>query len=71
MVKTKKRKGKQKKKKLLTFSYREPVVEGDPGCATTLDHIIHMYGVVEDRTIREVMDIHGDLLCYDYVDPEP
>ncbi|ROT42391.1 Di-copper centre-containing protein [Sodiomyces alkalinus F11] len=48
----------------------EPVVEGDPGCATTLDHVLHMFGVVEDRTIREVMDIHGPLLRYDYVDPD-
>ena len=46
---------------------REPQVEGDPGDETTLNHIISMYGVVENMKIADVMDIKGDALCYEYI----
>jgi tyrosinase len=46
--------------------HREPMVVGDPGDETTLDHVINMYGVVPNRTIGEVMDIRG-FLCYEYI----
>ncbi|CAI4212657.1 unnamed protein product [Parascedosporium putredinis] len=41
-----------------------PEIIGDPGNETTLTHLLEMYGVVEDRTIAEVMDIAE--LCYEY-----
>jgi tyrosinase len=44
-----------------------PDPEGDPGSETTLSHILHMYGVVPDATIADVMDIRGPLLCFEYV----
>lgn len=45
----------------------EQIPEGDPGEETTLDHILNMFGVIPNATIGEVMDIGGDLLCYEYV----
>ena len=44
-----------------------PVSVGDPGNVTTLGHVLDMLGVIESRTIAEVMDIRGELLCYEYV----
>lgn len=35
----------------------------------TLDDTLNMYGVTQNATVREVMDIGGDLLCFEYVDP--
>ncbi|KAL1852026.1 hypothetical protein VTK73DRAFT_9321 [Phialemonium thermophilum] len=43
----------------------EPQIVGDPANVTTLDHVLQMHGVVENRTIAQVMDIRG-FLCYDY-----
>lgn len=43
------------------------IPEGDPGDETTLQHVLNMFGVIPDATVEEVMDIGGDLLCYEYV----
>lgn len=45
----------------------EQIPEGDPGDETTLEHVLNMFGVIPDATIGEIMDIGGDLLCYEYV----
>jgi len=42
------------------------MVIGDPGNETTLTHLIQMYNIVPNRTVAEVMNIQGELLCYDY-----
>ncbi|KAM7201564.1 Di-copper centre-containing protein [Naviculisporaceae sp. PSN 640] len=42
---------------------------GDPGTTTTLGHILNMYGNSPNRTIGDVMDIQGNFLCYEYVEP--
>jgi len=44
-----------------------PLPEGDPGNVTTLSHKLNMFGVIPNATIRDVMDIGGSLLCYEYV----
>jgi len=44
-----------------------PLPQGDPGNTTTLNHILDMLGVIPSATIRDVMDIGGPLLCYEYV----
>jgi len=44
-----------------------PLPEGDPGNVTTLSHKLNMFGVIPNATIRDVMDIGGPLLCYEYV----
>ena len=44
-----------------------PLPEGDPGNVTTLNHVLNMLGVIPSATIRDVMDIGGPLLCYEYV----
>ncbi|KAM7219489.1 hypothetical protein V8F06_005044 [Rhypophila decipiens] len=44
----------------------EPLVIGDVGTNVTLTHKLQMYGTVPDQTVDEVMDIQGDVLCYDY-----
>ncbi|KAK0631492.1 hypothetical protein B0T14DRAFT_532223 [Immersiella caudata] len=46
-------------------SFSEPLVVGDPGNTTTLSHLLYLYGVIENRTIAEVMDTKG-ALCYVY-----
>jgi len=46
--------------------YSEPMVIGDPGNTTTLNHLIQMYGIIPNSTIAEVMNIQGGVLCYDY-----
>lgn len=40
---------------------------GDPGDVTTLNHVLKMFGLVPDALIRDVMDIAGGTLCYEYV----
>ncbi|KAL2070975.1 hypothetical protein VTL71DRAFT_14001 [Oculimacula yallundae] len=40
---------------------------GDPGNITTLGHVLNMFGIVPNATIRDVMDIGNDFLCYEYV----
>ncbi|KAK4444129.1 hypothetical protein QBC34DRAFT_309592 [Podospora aff. communis PSN243] len=42
-----------------------PLVVGDPGNTTTLSHLLYLYGIIENRTIAEVMDTKG-ALCYVY-----
>ncbi|KAH7389990.1 hypothetical protein BKA66DRAFT_558580 [Pyrenochaeta sp. MPI-SDFR-AT-0127] len=42
---------------------------GDPGSTTTLTHVLNMYGNGPNRTIADVMDTGGDILCYEYVEP--
>ncbi|KAM7197047.1 tyrosinase [Naviculisporaceae sp. PSN 640] len=44
-----------------------PLPQGDPGNVTTLTHILDMLGVIPNATIADVMNIGGDLLCYEYV----
>ncbi|KAK2737146.1 hypothetical protein FQN55_001262 [Onygenales sp. PD_40] len=44
--------------------------DGDPGNTTTLGHVLNMYGNMENKTIADVMNIQGDFLCYEYVEPE-
>ncbi|KAI5820541.1 hypothetical protein BZA77DRAFT_257581 [Pyronema omphalodes] len=36
----------------------------------TLDTVLNMYGVIPNATVADVMDIGGDLLCHEYVDPQ-
>ncbi|KAF2473068.1 Di-copper centre-containing protein [Lindgomyces ingoldianus] len=40
---------------------------GDPGNVTTLTHVLWMSGLVPNVTVGDVMDIGGDLLCFEYV----
>lgn len=42
---------------------------GDPGTTTTMGHVLDMKGNSPNQTIADVMDIGGDVLCYEYVDP--
>ena len=35
----------------------------------TLDDELNMFGIIPNATVRDVMDIRGGRLCYDYVDP--
>lgn len=42
---------------------------GDPGTTTTLNHVLNMYGNSPNRTIAQVMDTEGGVLCYVYVEP--
>ncbi|KAK4185806.1 hypothetical protein QBC35DRAFT_533872 [Podospora australis] len=45
----------------------EPIVMGDNGGnTTTLNQVMQMYGIVPNQTIAEIMDIQGDVLCYEY-----
>lgn len=41
--------------------------DGDPGNVTTLNHVLNMFGIVPNATVRDVMDIGNDFLCYEYV----
>ncbi|KXX77832.1 Tyrosinase [Madurella mycetomatis] len=43
--------------------------DGDPGTTTTMGHVLNMYGNSPNKTIADVMDIQGDYLCYEYVEP--
>ncbi|KAK0623697.1 hypothetical protein B0T14DRAFT_536537 [Immersiella caudata] len=43
--------------------------DGDPGTVTTLGHVLNMYGNSPNKTIADVMDIQGEFLCYQYVEP--
>ena len=49
----------------LTSWDREPEVVGDPGNTTTLTHLVYLYGLVQNRTVGELMDTRG-FLCYEY-----
>ncbi|KAH8734384.1 amino acid transporter [Ilyonectria robusta] len=41
--------------------------DGDEGNVTTLNHNLWMVGIMPNATIREVMDLGGDLVCAEYV----
>ncbi|KAM7188567.1 hypothetical protein V8F33_010532 [Rhypophila sp. PSN 637] len=43
-----------------------PVIMGDPGNTTTLNHVLQLLGLGPDRTIAQVMNTKGGYLCYDY-----
>jgi len=43
------------------------VPKGDPGNETTLNHVLEMYGIIPDATVKEVMDIGNNLLCVEYI----
>lgn len=40
---------------------------GDNGTVTTLMHNMDLVGMMPNRTVSEVMDVRGSLLCYKYV----
>ncbi|KAF2679807.1 Di-copper centre-containing protein [Lentithecium fluviatile CBS 122367] len=42
---------------------------GDPGTTTTLGHVLDMKGNSPNKTITDVMDVAGEVLCIEYVDP--
>ncbi|KAL4971058.1 tyrosinase family protein [Aspergillus stella-maris] len=41
--------------------------DGDAGNVTTLNHVLWMGGVVPNATVGEVMDLHGERNCAEYV----
>ncbi|TLS26409.1 hypothetical protein PpBr36_05572 [Pyricularia pennisetigena] len=43
--------------------------DGDTGTETTLGHVINMFGIMPNKTIADVLDIQGSLLCYQYIEP--
>lgn len=43
--------------------------DGDPGTTTTLGHVLNMYGNSPNKTVGDVLDIQGEYLCYEYVEP--
>jgi tyrosinase len=43
--------------------------DGDPGTTTTLGHVLNIYGLLQNKTIGDVMDIQGSFLCYTYAEP--
>jgi len=40
---------------------------GDNGTVTTLNHVLTSLGIIPDTTIKDIMDIRGGYLCYEYV----
>jgi tyrosinase len=44
-------------------------VDGDPGNVTTLGHVLHVFGIIPNATINDVMDIRAGYMCYNYVEP--
>jgi tyrosinase len=54
----------------LFLCLRKPTgADGDPGTTTTLGHVLNMYGNSANKTIGDVLDIQGNFLCYEYVEP--
>ncbi|AEO62011.1 hypothetical protein MYCTH_2029356, partial [Thermothelomyces thermophilus ATCC 42464] len=43
--------------------------DGNPGKTTTLSHVLNMYGNMPNATVGDVLDIQGDFVCYEYVEP--
>lgn len=41
--------------------------DGDPGNVTTLNHVLTVYGMLPNVTIKDVMNVQGGLLCYEYL----
>lgn len=54
---------------LLTSPRKPTGADGDPGTITTLNHVLNMYGNIPNKTIADVLDIQGNFLCYQYVEP--
>ncbi|KAG5305058.1 tyrosinase [Histoplasma capsulatum G186AR] len=51
--------------------YPQPgAMPGDPGDTTTLNHVLFMFGIMENKIIADVMNIHGSFLCYEYIEPK-
>jgi len=40
---------------------------GDPGGVITLNHVLGSLGIIPDVTVRDIMNIKGGYLCYEYV----
>jgi len=40
---------------------------GDNGALTTLNHQLSSLGIIPSVTVKDVMDIQGGYLCYEYV----
>lgn len=40
--------------------------QGEEIPETTLDHVLTLYGIRPNATVRDVMDIKGGFLCYEY-----
>ena len=41
--------------------------DGDPANVTTLAHVITSYGSIPNVTVKDVMDVKGSYLCYEYI----
>jgi tyrosinase len=48
-------------------NYTVTYYTGDPGNTTTLDHVLSSLNVKPNVTARQVMDIRGGYLCYEYI----
>ncbi|KAK0750544.1 hypothetical protein B0T18DRAFT_488156 [Schizothecium vesticola] len=44
-----------------------PKAGDNGGNVTTLNHVMSSLGIIPDATVRQVMDIKGGYLCYEYV----
>jgi tyrosinase len=44
-----------------------PKAGDNGGDVTTLNHVMSSLGIIPDATVRQVMDIKGGYLCYEYV----
>lgn len=54
----------------MRLSCRLPTgADGDPDTTTTLGHVLNMYGNSPNKTVGDVLDIQGEYLCYEYVEP--
>ncbi|KAA8903648.1 hypothetical protein FN846DRAFT_953684 [Sphaerosporella brunnea] len=55
-----------------TSSVKNPALPADYSFVNaTLDDVLDMYGVVANATVRDVMDIRGERLCFEYVEYQP
>jgi tyrosinase len=53
-----------------SFDYPSDAIleyDGDPSNVTTLNHNLWMVGLIANHTIADVMDLHGEVICADYV----
>jgi tyrosinase len=39
---------------------------GDNGPTLTLNYILALMGIIPDATIKDIIDIRGDYLCWEY-----
>lgn len=58
------------KKKKIGGDRQPGAMPGDPGDTTTLNHVLFMFGIMENKIIADVMNIHGSFLCYEYIEPK-